>query len=82
MISFKQQDSKIIVNIDTKYPVSSYHIPFEWTAPSKFWAALLIDNLNENLRNKIRHIRVDEYNKGYKDGRNKQKKEDWFSSQF
>jgi hypothetical protein len=74
--------SEVIVLMDSGIGISKRCIELKWNAGSALFARLLIDQLNKQLHDSIRRIREEEYNRGYKDGRGHQERDNYFRPTF
>lgn len=82
MIEIFRKRNILEIQIMGKYPISNWKFTFTWDAESEIYAILLVQNLQSALSDKIKKIREQEYNRGWKDAKNKNKKETYFSGMF
>lgn len=73
--------TKVEVKIVTDYPA---HFSYKFTVDAcrDDLAILLAKHINESLGSELRYAYSAYYANGYKDGRAKRKKRDWFSNTF
>lgn len=78
MIQITREDSEVKVNLSNG-PLDAVYA-FSFTCANKWYAALLTTHFNNRLSSLIEQVRKEEYERGYKDGRQKQTKKTWFYS--
>ncbi len=79
MIKFDRKDNTIYCYVSVAIPGTqtwTYH--FSWTSNDVPNAQLLCNALDDALTEKLKQIREDAYNKGWKDAKAKLRKSDWF----
>jgi hypothetical protein len=77
MISFNRFGSRVKITIESGVLGNSFL--FEHNCGEEHFASLMSTAYNEHMNRKIRAIREQEYNKGWKDAKAKAKKQTWFS---
>lgn len=83
MITFKREGSVVICKVEMDMPywdTRIYH--FRWETGSDVCSSLLTQHARTTLSDKLRAIRKEAYNRGWKDAKAKTKKEEWFSGWF
>lgn len=78
--NIEREGKQIIITISDV--VDNWSFPFHRTAEHEYVASLLYDRIIERLRKHMVGIRRKYYEKGYKDGRGKKRKEKYFSTCF
>ncbi len=81
MIKINNTDCKVVIEIEG---ISSSYGPIKFSferTEENWWSAVLVqDAIRKRLYKRVKGIRKHAYNKGYKDGRAKRGKQDYFSS--
>jgi len=70
------------IEFHSELPIDNNVFPFRFECGTEWAASLLASKLRQSLYEEIRAIRENEYQRGYRDGRAKRAKENWFSSSF
>jgi hypothetical protein len=77
LIEITRQESKVRIAF-RKGPLDT-EFYFYYDCGNNWYASLLRDHFDKKLRDTVIEIREEEYQRGYKDGRGKKAKTDWFS---
>jgi hypothetical protein len=77
MITVSRTKEKVVIKVNLEIP--DYTIPFEFSRSHELDAELLERFIREKLWGRIEDIKRVFYEKGYKDGRSKKDKKDYFS---
>lgn len=79
MIEFTvHEKEKVQLIIETGLPVDKHRYLFYWNCENEAFAYLLSEQLRKHYGDCIEAARKEEYERGYKDGRAKRKRIDWF----
>ena len=79
MITISHKDETVTIEIDGRYPVKKWMYQFNHSRQTESDAALLVGNLREHLKSRIRAIKEAAYSRGWKDAKAKRrKKAGWF----
>jgi len=79
-IIFKTDNDSVICEIHSdRYPIENYSFPFSFDQSDNCNARLLTHHLATTLSREIARIRKQEYEAGYKTGRQRKRKQKWFS---
>jgi len=76
MLRFKRTDSQVIVHVDIG--VLDHYYDLNINCQGVVHAELLKEAFDKHMRKRLKKIREDAYNDGWKDAKNKAKKKDWF----
>lgn len=79
MIQFTIDGKDLLVRIESELPPKENVYLLRWNTADACYANLLGDHLRSKLNNKLRAIREEAYEQGWKDAKAKRKKKDWFS---
>ncbi len=82
MVNFSVKDKVVTLNIQHGVPVETWTSNFEFSTSSEFYAKLMADNLEKELRRRLEKIRREEYERGWNDAKKKNKKCDYFYGCF
>lgn len=82
MIQIQSKDTQLIVRLFAGYPISEWEFTTTGNMQYEAYALLVAHNIREYIDKRIRSIREDEYNKGWKDAKAKKAKRTWFSCQW
>jgi hypothetical protein len=83
MIEITRRGSTLVVKVTAAYPLTNTVFETTWEAGAEWSASLLQNHLRTLMDTRIREIRQEEYERGWKDARShKVKKNDWFSSSW
>lgn len=83
MISIKRDRKEVRLDIEIDVPHYDNRILyFRWDAGNEMFAGLLAAEMDTQIRDRIQEIRRLEYERGFKEGRGKQKKKSWFYRSF
>lgn len=74
MFEITQDKAKLTIKATYGHPVPNYASSFDCNFNDEFTATLALFNLRQKMWNRLRDIREEEYNKGFKDA----KKQAWF----
>lgn len=81
MIVFSRDGTKVKASINT--PIPNYDVRvfnFMWECGGEAYAGLLAAAMHREMHDKLKAIRADAYEKGWKDAKAKKTKETWFGS--
>lgn len=80
MIVFQKADTRVLAKMVVNLPgLGERELEFAFQAGNELAAGLLTRHMNERVSARIREVREKEYNAGFKAGRQKRRKENWFS---
>lgn len=80
MIQFNRKDSRVQVKVSIDIPRSgNWTYTLDRTESDVPSAQLIVNRMDDVLSNKLKQIREDAYNAGWKDAKAKTKKQDWFA---
>lgn len=80
MLSFKRQNSDVIIRLDYTTPCAgSYYTTFNWGHNDASTASLRADSLNRQLSARLKSIREEAYDQGWRDAKTKKARKTWFS---
>lgn len=80
MITIKAKDTKVVIEVEGKYPLKLNYL-FYWECNRDDYASLLAENLDKRMRQDLETIRRESYDKGWKDAKAKKTAKDtWFKS--
>lgn len=82
MISITRKENRVVLAVDSGLPVKMPVYLFSWETPNDSWAELLKTRLEDRLYDIVTQIRRIAYAQGYRDGRDKRKRTDWFSGRL
>ena len=87
MITIKRDNEKVVIEVDTDLANDcaghTYSlIPFLWNTEQPYLADVLCRYIRKLLQDRVRTIREQEYERGWKDAKSKRAKETWFSSEL
>ncbi len=80
MFALKRKGTEVVMAITIQIPdCSDYDFSFSFDCKDDVYAALLAEKLRKQLYDSISRAKANAYDRGYSDGRGKQKKETYFS---
>ena len=80
MITITQNGTKVKVTLDPN--IDGRVMILNWECNGDWYAHLLARKLNETLASKVESARREAYEQGYKDGKGKKAKLNWFSTKL
>jgi hypothetical protein len=79
VIEFKREGTKVLVDVQTGIASERSTMRLSWETGSEWFAVLLVDQLRQQLGDAVKKRVEDSYNEGYKNGRAKVAKRQYFS---
>lgn len=79
MISFTREGSVVTAQIEANVGVDKRFFRFTVSLSDDVYASMLRENFDHYLRDKVKSIREEEYEKGWADAKAKRKKQTWFA---
>ena len=78
MINVTRNGTQVILSASSKYPIGGYAYPFTFECGNEPYARLLEAHFRDILHDAISSARREEYERGWKDHRQKKTKQTWF----
>lgn len=83
MITFERNGTDVECKVDLKMPYWDTRVfHFKWGASSEVCSSLLTKHAETALSDRLKEIRKEAYNQGWKDAKAKTKKKEWFNGWF
>lgn len=83
MIRITRQNSSVVLKLGSIIQgAGEWTYTFSWNASGDDYAQLLVNQFNESLENRLKKIREDSYEQGWKDAKAKTRKQTWFGGYF
>lgn len=79
MIKIERFEKKVRIKIEHGTYYNNAELWFYWDCDNELFAQLLANQLDRQLSDKMKAIRREEYEKGWKDAKGHKTKANWFS---
>lgn len=82
MIQISEKDGKVVATITGDTPIHGFTFSLTWDPGRVHIAKMLAKNLRDHLDRKVRQIKIQTYDTGYRAGQSKKRKQTYFTARL